>query len=481
MGRFLTSKALEPDANRPAAKPPATGSPASAATPARPVAAPARPAVPVDSQEVNPLRKLSFMLGLGLLFLFVSVLPELLLYITNMNTYLLYLVGPAAIAGALVTGGLQRTLRYRAAWLLLAFFVWMILAIPFSYWKGGSTGAMYYYVRIPLPLLFVVGGGAMTWKELRAVFYTMGVAGIVNLLTARFFNHVDDAGRTSLTATGTIGNSNDLAAHLLFVLPFVLFIAIDSKRSPFLRYPLFLAIGYGVLVIAGTASRGGLLAMGAVFLFVLWRATPAQRVAAVAMVVVLGALIPLLLRGSTMERLGSLFGRETSEAEESADFRKALFRTSVRYTFQHPLFGVGPDQFANYEGNESLHNGERGSWHATHCSWTQVSAECGIPALIFFVSAIGSALLLVNRTWRQARSLGFGEIANACFCYLTAMVGFLVAISFLSNAYRFYFPVIVGLGIAIHLVGQRVMGASQAAKPVLNTRVLSPAYPLAAN
>ena len=144
-----------------------------------------------------------------------------------------------------------------------------------------------------------------------------------------------------------------------------------------------MATAYGVFVIAGTASRGALIAVGVVVLFILWRATPGQRLLILAGVIVLGVAIPSLLRGRTMERLGSLFGKQDIEAEESADFRKALFKTSLRYTIEHPLVGVGPDQFANYEGKESQQNGEHGSWHATHCSWTQVSSECGIPASIF--------------------------------------------------------------------------------------------------
>ena len=103
--------------------------------------------------------------------------------------------------------------------------------------------------------------------------------------------------------------------------------------------------------------------------------------------------------------------------------------------------------------------GKIGNWHATHCSWTQVSSECGVPALLLFVLGIGSALLMVHRTWRKARAQGFTDISNACFCYMVAMVGFLVAITFLANAYRFYFPAMVGLAISMSFVANRQMSA----------------------
>ena len=84
----------------------------------------------------------------------------------------------------------------------------------------------------------------------------------------------------------------------------------------------------------------------------------------------------------------------------------------------------------------------------------------------------------MNRTWRQARNQGFTEIANACFFYLTALVGFLVAVSFLSNAYRFYFPVLIGLAISIRFVGVRHM-ATHSAAPSRSKAAPIPVYPLA--
>ena len=376
-----------------------------------------------------------------------GVIPELMFYLTGTNTYVLYLVAPAAILVALINGSLRRTFQNRAAWYWVGFWVWMVVCIPFSSWKGESYGLVVTYARVSMPMLLVVGGLATNWKELRAVFYTIGMAGVVNLLTARLFAKEVD-GRLNMDASGTIGNSNDLAAHIIIVLPFLLFIAMDRKRNPLLRLAILPLMGYGVSVVLGTGSRGGLIALGAVFLFVILRATPKQRLFTVLAAGILAVTSFALLPGNTLNRLGTLFGAHDEGAEESGESRSYLFWTSVDYTVQHPIFGVGPGQFANFEGKTRVEEGQRGNWHATHCSWTQISSECGVPALLFFVLGIGSAVLLVYRTWRQARTRGFTEISNACFCYLVAMVGFLVAITFLANAYRFYFPAMIGLAIS---------------------------------
>jgi O-antigen ligase len=136
-----------------------------------------------------------------------------------------------------------------------------------------------------------------------------------------------------------------------------------------------------------------------------------------------------------------------------------LFQQSVTYTLQHPLFGVGPDQFANFEGHDRTSQGQQGLWHATHSSFTQVSSECGIPALIFFLCGIGSAVVLVARVYRQARRKAYKDLANASLCYLASMAGFLGALTFLSGAYTFELPAMVGLGIAISMGASREMAA----------------------
>ncbi len=191
--------------------------------------------------------------------------------------------------------------------------------------------------------------------------------------------------------------------------------------------------------------------------------------AALALVAILVVAIPVLLRGNAADRLASMFGGEHQEAKESGEARSYLLKQSLIYTLQHPLFGIGLGQFPNYEGGNAVLAGKAGSWHETHNSFTEVSSECGIPAVIFFTLGIGSAMLTVNRTFRKARREGYTEIANASFCYLLSMVGFLVSITFLANAFRFYLPAMIGLAIALSTAAEREMSASLRPGPVRAT------------
>ena len=174
--------------------------------------------------------------------------------------------------------------------------------------------------------------------------------------------------------------------------------------------------------------------------------------------------IPILLSGTNaLERLGSLFGGQTRRSEGIRDARDYLLRQSIIYTVKHPVFGIGMDQFPNYEGRMSIDAGVRGNWHETHNAVTQVSSELGVPAVIFFVMAIGTALASVNRIYGQARREGYTEIANASFCYLLSMAGYLTSIIFLSNAYRYYLPIMIGLAVALTINAQKVMSKGRGA------------------
>jgi len=121
------------------------------------------------------------------------------------------------------------------------------------------------------------------------------------------------------------------------------------------------------------------------------------------------------------------------------------------------VFGVGPGEFDNFEGKTSRAHGSHGNWHQTHCAYTQVSSECGVPAFVFFTAGLGSAMLLVLRTYRKAKREGYEEIANGCFCYLLAMVGYLVALVFLAQAYTFKLPAMVGLAVTLSYAAMRQM------------------------
>ena len=424
----------------------------------RPAPAGAAPSNAPDPSATTALGRFFLYCALATLFVRLTVLPEVIAYYTGANSYLLYLVAPPAVIGVLLTGGLRRAFRTKAPYLWMGFFAWMVIATPFSSWRGGSVDRVVAYGKTELMFLVLIAGLTFTWKDIRAVIYTIALSAMVNLLFVNLFRR-EEFGRISLEATGSIGNSNDLAAHLLLVLPFLYYFALEKGRFILIRVFALLLIAYGAWVIVGTASRGAVIAMAMVILCILARASMGQRVALLLIMLFLGAGLVALLPNQTALRLGTLVGEQDKEAKESTESRLYLFEKSVEYTVEHPIVGVGPDQFSNFEGKSSLAQGQHGNWHATHCAFTQISSECGIPGLLFFGGSLISALLMVRRTYRRAKAEGYADIADACFCLLLSMVGYLGALVFLAEGYGYKLPLLVGLAVAFSFAAQFQMRA----------------------
>lgn len=398
------------------------------------------------------MRSYAFTCALVLVFLRFSYLPETITYITGTNTYVLYIFGALALIGVVAFGGLKRTFRYTPARLWLAFLVCLVLAVPFSSWRGGSLMLAESYLRTDFIMLLVTAGLAVSWVECRYLMYAIALAALFNLATTRLLMiQTVESDRLFLQSKGMISDPNDLAAHLLLVLPFPLFVVLRKRTHLALRLILVAAVTYGMYLILRTGSRGGLVAFVFTLGFILMVVPTRQKVALVITASVIFVILVFLLPGPTWNRLKSFSeGQETSKvAIESAESRKYLLKKSIELTFKKPFFGVGPGQFQNYEGREAIAEHRQGNWHATHNTYSQISSECGIPALVFFLGAIVSTFGTLRKIRKKAVMMKKDEIITAASCITVGLTGYVAASLFLANGYRFQFLAISGLVIAI--------------------------------
>ena len=169
------------------------------------------------------------------------------------------------------------------------------------------------------------------------------------------------------------------------------------------------------------------------------------------MVPIIAAVALTVMSRTVLSRLSSYSAGDSNiEALESSDSRSYLLKKSIEYTLRFPIFGVGPGQFSNYEGGHNQVIGAHGMYHGAHNSFTQASAECGIPALLLFTAGIISTFHILNATLKEAsRRPECEDIRTATFCFMLGMVGFCIAIFFLNFAYFYYLPTMGGLAVAV--------------------------------
>jgi O-antigen ligase len=217
-------------------------------------------------------------------------------------------------------------------------------------------------------------------------------------------------------------------------------------------------MAFGVYLILGTASRGAAIALGCVVLYFLWHASPAQRLAAITVAPVGLVILLSILPQTLVQRIKSFSDTEgaSEEALESSRSREYVLRKSIEYTLHNPIFGLGPGQFANYEGTHNVVLGGHGYWHSTHNCVTQASSEMGIPAALFMLGGFFSTMRSFRRVYRSTKFRPECRDINVAALTLgMAFVGFFVAIIFLNFAYFFYTPAMAGVAIAL----ERVSGA----------------------
>lgn len=411
-----------------------------------------------EADQMSPIRQAGFFLALIFLFIRLTALHELIADRLGFNTYVLYLFGPPAILCMLLSGGLQRSFRWLPAYLWLGFLLFLYLSVPLSIWRGGSFKLVTTYTRTEFILLPLIAGLGATWTDLRKLMRVMSLGGMVSVLIGIFFTSAIVGGRNEL-AFGTMSNANDFAAHLIFVLPFVI-LAVMTWKSILLRVAAVLMILAGLYRILSTGSRGALVALLVTLVFVFLRFSLKKKlVMMIAASIVFLAMIALL-PGAVSARLLSLFKSDEEQilvdegAYASRQSRTHLLKRSLYLTITHPLLGVGPGEFANAENEDSQAQfDQRGAWHDTHNAYTQVSSETGIPAGLCFIAAVITTFTLVNRIYKEARKRSESPIQRpvmlTSFCILVSIIGFMAACFFLSLAYTFYFPLLSGIAIVL--------------------------------
>ena len=341
-----------------------------------------------------------------------------------------------------------------------AFLVWMLLAAPLSIWRGGSATLIANYVPRAYFCFFFVCSFATSLRRCRQLMYVQIAAGAALLLSCVFAGGAgDNPAETRFRIPHSLfyANSNDLALSLLLGISSFLFLLAHPRIGP------RVAGAAGVLLAAfyafQTGSRGSVIAAIIMFGSIFWLSRSKWKVAALGLAA-LGVPFAAGIAGapsSTLHRL-SLLVNDPASSETTADIstlasqqqREELFKTSLRYTALHPMFGVGPDQFPTAVEQDAARSGQLTPWLGTHNSYTQISSECGIPALIFYATVIVLCLRSNFRLYLRARDHpAQRELAALSRCLLSGTCVYAVSAFFFHMAYSPHLPLLAGFTVAL--------------------------------
>jgi O-antigen ligase len=314
--------------------------------------------------------------------------------------------------------------------LLLVLFAQLVMTIPFAFWRGGSFATVFEKFSKEVIVALLVTLIVQNIDELRKLILVQAAA--VGLMTIVSVIIHPGGLRLQGVLGGIFGNPNDLAISIAINWPLCLtfFFFTRGIGKKLFWFVCLLGMLYAVVE---TYSRSGLMAMVVSVLVCLWefgirgKRFPMIIMAGVIGIVGVGIAISTPNYVTRVESL-VLGNIEGSGDKGSIEARRELLKESIRLSFQHPLFGVGPGNFPAVTG----------SWRVTHNTYTELSAEGGFPALILFVVILGLAFRNVRRvrkTDRYGRSREIQLFASAMWAGLAAYV---VGAAFASTEYQLF-------------------------------------------
>jgi O-antigen ligase len=211
-----------------------------------------------------------------------------------------------------------------------------------------------------------------------------------------------------------------------------------------------------IVALAYTQSRAALIALVLVAIGIGVLRGVRLRVLAVAIftAVVVGTAV---LPASLQTRVGDLYGAVSANAgtpqDSSLRGRRSENLAALRMWADHPLIGVGPDNFEiHYEQySEAIGTDPRPEERGAHNLYLESLAETGVLGAAAFLTIVG---LAVRGAWRARRRLDGADVLVAEGVF-AALATFLICAFTLHSAYARYEWIFLGLGLAAGRLARR--------------------------
>jgi O-antigen ligase len=383
------------------------------------------------------------------LFFYCSRIPEMVPAL-----HVGYLLQPILLIGMIMTETTKTIFKSDIGRAMARFTAWIAICVPFAVWRGGAFDQFTLALQA-LVLLVFMAAFIRSMEDCYRVILVMALAmAVVGVLSLVIGGGREGSNRLGLgSGNDTLSDANFLALFLVVGLPLLIFSA--TMKRGIMRIALILMLFPVLAGAAKTGSRSGLLALAAAVVFFLIHASAKQKVTVIVSGIIFIVCAAVLLPPEIQQRFTTYFNASSAAGQEAADsagFRKELLTKSLILTAEHPLFGVGPGEFMEGEAKEAAAHGQRGVWHYTHNSFTELSSECGILGLAFYAFALWRAFR--GLTPLRERYPNANARRAALFVQITVLVSAIGAF-FLSIAYGGIVYAIMGLSMAMQLAARR--------------------------
>jgi putative inorganic carbon (hco3(-)) transporter len=426
-----------------------------------------------------------------------AVLPVIALIYSNAPVVMVQFQGMPVVLGAAVPFILVAPLAYdllanrrpfvvtpALPWILLYLVVQLVSSIGAAD-VAAAAGATAGFVLEGLVLYVLITNTVRTPETIRAIIWVLILVGaalgalslwqtVTETFTNDYFGFAQtEAALTGLTETGVarlagpIGEKNRYAQIMLMLVPLALMQA-SVERHRLLKLVALGCAGLAAIAVALTFSRGAALAAALILLaMVAFRyVRPSQLLIAAAIIGLVFVVVPQYAeRLASLGDISALLSDEPAGAEtDNSLMSRATENIAALNVFaDHPIVGVGPQQFPQYYRAyaDVVGISVRAADREAHNLYLETAAETGILGFITFFGAALTTIVELVRARAASLRRGRSDLANMATGFLLALMAYLTTGLFLHLSFARYYWLILALAGATAYVVRQAMDEAE--------------------
>lgn len=365
-------------------------------------------------------------------------------------------VAIALVIGLIFTLGRERWIVFRAQTvLLLLLAAWISLSTVMAV-RPELAGVLFGYYWKAIVISVLTTGIVSDRRRFR--FLIILIAFSIGFLGAKrgLYGLLKGGARFHDGPGGFMSDNNTFALALNMILPLLVGIFVVEKEK-ILRITAAAMAVLCTATIFFTFSRGGLLTLAAIVPLLVWRSRHRLAVTAV-LVLSLAGVHFFTSEGFTNAYINRAGTISAYEQDGSARGRLNAWDTSWRVFLDYPVTGVGPN---NLEVVHRSYSPEPDRFRVSHNVVLQILSECGLPALLLFLGALGWSWWSLGRL-RRWTDLPWAETYARML--QISIFAYCVGSMFLNSAYQELIYQLMALSVSLEVVARASAESPEAAE-----------------
>ncbi len=319
---------------------------------------------------------------------------------------------------------------------------------------------------IAITIILLLYRGETLHKALWALIIAglfLGTIGVAQHIRGDFTNSYWGFGRASVhqiigrtsdfRISGPIGDSNTYGQIMLVIIPIALN-RFANERNLVLKSLAGWAAVASTLTVIFTFSRGafiGLVAMG-VLMVLTYTRRPSTILAVLLLMIIVIQVVPPEYTERITTITNAIPGFSDEPVTESSLRGRTSEVTAAWLMFRdHPFLGVGLGNYNEHylEYSSSLGLDDRREDRSAHSLYLETMAEQGIVGLFALFAMVGAMLYFVSYARNELSASAKYDYSSMVTAFGIGLIGYLVAATFLHDAYPRFFWLLFGICFAL--------------------------------